>query len=71
MVYCYINDETNHEVEIELSMKEDIPKEIEIDGKKYRRKWGESSIVIPENMKATAPHEFSFDKSPSRRKHFY
>lgn len=71
MVYEYKND-NGEVIEINKSITEKIPKFIEKDGIKYHRVFslGNGGIHIPEGFGAT-DNPIKFDKSPSRRKHFY
>jgi hypothetical protein len=70
--YDYKCEETGDVVEKEYSMKDDIPKEIEIDGKKYIKQFPLAAIAIPEHMKATngVNKKLNFDK-PITGKHFW
>ena len=53
MIYEYFCDECQTSIEIDKSMKDDIPKTVECEcGKSARRIFGASAIV-PEYMKAT------------------
>lgn len=56
MIYEYINEETKDIIEREYSIKDDIPSHIRDNGKMYHRYYGDSSIHIPMNFRATEAH---------------
>lgn len=69
MIYEYIHDKSGDMIQREFSMKDDIPKEIVVGKKVYRRFYGNTSIHIP--FQWGQETGISFDKSPSRKKHLY
>ena len=70
MIYEFINDKSGKIIERDFSMH-DVPKEVVEDGITYRRHWVFSkSVIIPEHFVKNEP-KFKYNKSPSKRKHFY
>jgi len=71
MIYEY-ESEDGDIIEIQKSMTEEIPKEIKENGILYKRKYslGSGGIHIPLDF-GSSENSIKFDKSPSRRKHFY
>lgn len=68
MRYGYKNKETGCVIEREFPITDKIPSEITVEGKVYKRMWGGASVHIPDGW---GENQIRFDKSPSRRKHFY
>lgn len=69
MIYLYTCRETEESIEREFSMQGDIPSSIEENGKVYHRDYRGSVVHIP--FQWGKESGIRFDKSPSRRKHFY
>lgn len=68
MIYRYRCEETDEEKELELSIKEDIPSKLEENGKTFFRVWG-ASFHIPYQWGQES--NLNFNKSPSKKKHFF
>lgn len=56
MIYEYINEERDEIIEREFSIKEDIPSIVYENDRPYHRYFGDSSIHIPMNFRATETH---------------
>ena len=68
MVYEYICKESGEVIERDFPVSKEIPSKLEIDGKLFKRRWSLSGIHIPEGW---AENQIRYDKSPSRKKHFW
>lgn len=75
MVYDdYVNDDTGEVIEVERTDNSNPPpREIERNGKRFRRKFSSSSggnIIVPFQF-ATTENKIRFDKRPSRKKQYF
>lgn len=66
MVYTY-KCEDGHVTEVKQSIKENTPEFVTcpVCGKKANRIWSDSSIIIPDHMKATSPTNRDYGGNPS------
>lgn len=70
-IYEYQHEESGEILEVEMSMSEDHPKTVRKNGKTYHRVIGlNTSTVIPYGF-VKDYNEVSFNKSPSRKKHYW
>jgi len=65
MIYEYICEECKNVEAVDMRMKDEHPKIVVCSkcGKDCYRNFLTSSIVIPENMRATTDNEIRYDKS--------
>lgn len=69
MIYEYVHEKSGKTIEREFPMSGEIPKEIVVGDKVYRRSYGSLSFHIP--FQWGQETGISFDKSPSKKKHVY
>lgn len=70
ITYEYVHEKTGERIEKRFSMVGDIPPIITENGKEYRRVFGNASVHIPFGFNQPG-NSVKFNKSPSRRKHFW
>lgn len=70
MRYEYKNDETGQVIEVEFSMEEEKPAEIERDGIVYRRVWPFESGVAVKVPYGFTDDSFRFDKRPREKRKY-
>ena len=71
MIYEYLNKESGERVEAEFSIKDEIPSQIERNGKIYKRCFSTESIHIPSYFHGDHNRPQYGKYGPSGRKHFY
>jgi DNA-directed RNA polymerase subunit RPC12/RpoP len=69
MKYPYRCSNCNKEIELELSIKEELPKEVvcsECEGS-MKRIWQTSNVTIPEHMRAGNETPWKYGKRPVKK----